>query len=165
MTERRLHRPLLVSASAALGVLVGGVCGVYGGFWLGLQGSDPPESESAFDATLEALERLVEAIPSIWLGALVGAILGWLVTPSLVGFVMKWPKVWLVLALQVLAGIALWLTAALIGSVLDFGAIGAWAFVVLMITGPSATGRWLIERRRPDTVPRDDGLQSSRDPE
>ena len=164
MTERRPHRPLLAGASAVLGVLVGGILGVYVGFWLGSQRSGPPESESAFLRILEALEGLLEALPYVLFGALLGAVLGWLVLPSLIGFVMKWPKVWLALAVQVLAGIALWLTGALIGSVLDFGAIGSWAFVVLVIMGPPAAGRWLVERSRPQSVPPDDGLQSSPGP-
>lgn len=146
MTDRQPHRPLLAGASAALGVLVGGFLGVYVGFWLASQRSGSQEWESAF---LQFLQGLFDAFPYVLFGALLGAVLGWLVVPSLLGSVMKWPKVWLALGVQVVAGVAVWLAGAFVGSFLDLGAIGAWAFVVLVIVGPPAAGRWFVERSRP----------------
>lgn len=157
MTERRPHRPLLAGASAALGVLVGGVLGVSVGFWLATQGSRSPGSESASVRLLEGLGELLGALPHVLIGGFLGTFLGWLVLPLLLGSVMKWPKVWLALGVQVVVGIALWLTGAFIASVLDLGAIGWWAFVILVIMGPPAGGRWFVERGHPQTVPTDDG--------
>lgn len=164
MTERRPHRPLLAGASAALGALVGGVLGVYVGFWLAMQGSGPPGSEGAFLRLLEGLGELLEALPHILLGAVLGTVLGWLVLPALLGSVMKWPKVWLALGVQVVVGVAVWLTGAFIGSILDLGAIASWAFVILVIMGPPAAGRWFVDRGHPQTVPTDDGPQSNPGP-
>lgn len=161
MMERRTYRPLLAGASAALGVLGGGILGVYGGFWLASQRAGSPEWESTF---LQILQGLFDALPYVLLGALLGAVLGWLIVPSLLGSVMKWPKVWLALGIQVVVVIALWLTGVLIGSVLDIGAIGAWVFVALVIMGPPTAGRWFVERSHPQTVPTDHGPQSSPGP-
>ena len=158
MTERRSHRPLLAGASAGLGVLVGGILGVYGGFWLASRNPGSRESESL---VLQILEELVEAIPEVWFGALLGAPLGWLVLPVLLGSAMKWPKVSLGLGMQVVGGISLWLTGAFVMSVLDIGAIGAWPFVVLVILGPPAVGRWFVERNHRQT---DERPQSSPGP-
>lgn len=155
---RRTYRPVLAGASAALGVLTGGFLGVYLGFWLASQRSGSPEWESTF---LQILQGLFDALPHVLFGALLGAVLGWLVVPSLLGSVKKWPKVWLAVGVQVVIGIALWLIGAFIGSDLDMGPIGAWAFVILVIMGPPAAGRWLVERRHPQTVPTDDGPQPS----
>lgn len=163
MTERRPHRPLLAGASAALGVFVGGVLGVFIGFWLASQGSGSRGSEGVFLRILEGLGELLGAFPYALLGGALGAVLGWLVLPSLLGSVMKWPKVWLALGVQVVVGIALWLTVALIGSVVDIGAIGSWVFTVLVVMGPPAGGRWFVEQRHPKKVPTDDGPRSSTD--
>jgi hypothetical protein len=69
---------------------------------------------------------------------------------------MKWPKVWLGLGVQVVVGIALWLTAAFLGSFLDAGAIGAWVLVVLLVLGPPTAGRWFVDRRHLQTVQTDE---------
>jgi hypothetical protein len=162
MTVRRLRRPLFAGLSAALGVLVGGgFLGLYGGSLLALQNFDSSGSENAL---LQLLELLVEAAPYVWLGALLGAVLGWLVLPSLLGSVMKWPKVWFAFGVQVVVGIALWLTGAFIASVLDVGAVGSWVFVLLVIMGPPAAGRWFVGRSHSQTVPTDDIPQTSPGP-
>ena len=156
MTEKRHHRALLAGASAVLGVLVGGFLGMYVGLWLASQSFTSP----ALDI-LEGLSRLLEALPYVLFGAFLGAVVGWLVLPSLLGAVVKWQRVWLAFGVQVVVGIALWLTGAFIGSVLDIGAIGAWVFVVLVIMGPPAAGRWFVERGHSQTVPTDLGPPSS----
>ena len=161
MADRRPHRPLLVGASAAVGVLVGGILGISGGFWLAARNPGSPGSESVVG---HILERLVVAVPYVWLGALLGAVVGWMVLPALFGSAMKWPKVWLGLGVQVVVGLALWLTGAFFASVLDIGAIGSWVFVVLVVVGPPAAGRWFVDRRYPQTVPTDDVLQSGPGP-
>jgi len=152
VTDRRPRRPLLAAASAAGGSVVGGILGVYGGFWLASRRIGSPRSENV---VFRILEGLVEAVPYVWLGALLGAVLGWLVLPAVLGSVMKWPKIWLALGVQVIVGIAVWLTSAYIASVLDVGAI-SWVFVVLMIVGPPAAGRWFVDRGQPQIVPTDD---------
>lgn len=159
--ERRLQRSVVAGASAVLGVLVGGILGIYVGFWLASQRSGSPESEGVL---LQALEGLFSAFPYILLGGVLGAVLGWLVLPSLLGSVMRWPKVWIALGVQVVVGIALWLIGAFIGSAFDIGAIGWWVFVVLVIVGPPAAGRWFVERSHSQTVPTDGGPQSSPGP-
>lgn len=85
-----------------------------------------------------------------------GALLGWIVAPPVVGFIAKWPKVWLALGVQVVAGIALWLTVGYLATVLDVGGIGAWLFVALVILGPPAAGRWFVERDQPQATPTED---------
>lgn len=157
MTDRRPHRPLVAVASAAVGALVGGILGIQGGFWLASRHSNGPASGFSLFGILKVL---TEALPYVWLGGLLGAALGWLVLPALLGTSMRWPKLWLGLGVQVVLGVALWLTGAFIASFLDTGAIASWLFVLLAVTGPPATGRWFADRRVQQTVPTDEVSRS-----
>jgi hypothetical protein len=128
------------------------------GFWLSSQLADSSQFDNAFFQVLEGFGR---AVPYVWTGALFGALLGWIVAPAVVGLITKWPKVWLALGVQVVAGIALWLTVAFLATVLDVGVIGAWLFVALVTLGPPAAGRWFVERDQPQATPTDDVPQPS----
>lgn len=162
MTVGRSRRPLIAGAFAGVGVLLGGLLGFFGGWWLSSLSSGSPDSESVFT---QFAEGLVGAVPYLWLGTLVGAALGWLIAPPLIGSLRAWPKVWSALGVQVVAGIALWLALAFIASTLDIGAIGAWTFVFLVIIGPPAAGRWLADRGRPEGIQTRDVQQSDLDPD
>lgn len=153
MTSDRRQRPLLAGVSAAIGVLAGGLLGILIGFWLSSQFADSSQFDNAFSQVLEAFGR---AIPYLWAGALLGALLGWIAAPLVVGLIAKWPKVWLALGVQVVTGIASWLAVAFLATVLDVGVIGAWLFVALVILGPPAAGRRFVERDQSQPTPTDD---------
>jgi hypothetical protein len=152
MTVRSRRRTLLAGGSAALGVLVGGFLGVNAGLWLSSQVSDAPASDNLI---AQGLEVLVEVTPYAWAGALIGALLGWLVAPFLVGIATKWPKIWLALGVQIVVGVAAWVAVAFIATVADVG-IGALLLVGVVILGPPAVGRWFVEHKNPRAIPTDD---------